>query len=234
MKSLPTVLAALAIGVLTTGDTSAQSMFSSGSNNLFGGRSLGSFNSGNFGLGGTGSAAVGGRTLQQPNLQTLGGSVFSAGQFQVGARTPGDFVGARQDAQDFVGAATTGQEFRPDTIGTTSRRGSTANRSGAGTGGAGTRTELRTSVSVGFTHPRPTPAEVQESLADRILRLGRLQMRSPLEVSVQGRTATLRGTVATEHERILAEQMVRLEPGIWTVNNELVLEAVPVPAGEPP
>jgi len=237
MKGLPAVLVALAIGVFATADASAQSMFSSGSNNMFGGRSLGSFNSGNFGLGG-GRPSMGGEAPQQLNVQTLGESIFSPGQFQVGARTPGDFIGAGQDTQGFVGAATTGQEFRPDTMGTTSRRGSTANRSGGGTGSTGTRTELRTSVSVGFAHPRPTVAEVQESLADRIIRLGRLQMRSPLEVSVRGRTATLRGTVSTEHERLLAEQMVRLEPGIWEVDNQLALEPVPAenpaPATTPP
>ena len=52
-----------------------------------------------------------------------------------------------------------------------------------------------------------------------------IKSRTPVEVTVQGQTATLRGIVSSEHDRVLAEQLVRLEPGIWEVNNELTLPA---------
>jgi len=228
MKTSLSVIAAMALALLATADASAQSMFSTGSNDMFGGRSSGTFNSGSMGLGQSRTGGGANTSLQQLNLQTLGESVFSANQFQVGSRNPGDFVGAGQDARSFVGAATTGQEFRRDTIGPAGNR-STANRPGAGRA----RTELRTSVRLGFTHTRRTAAKARESVADRIVRLGRLSMPTPLEVLIRNGTATLRGVVATERERILAEQMIRLEPGVWAVNNELALAAAPSPDETP-
>jgi hypothetical protein len=44
-----------------------------------------------------------------------------------------------------------------------------------------------------------------------------------VRVTVQGQTAILQGTVTSEYERQLVEQMARLEPGIWQVRNELTL-----------
>jgi hypothetical protein len=40
-------------------------------------------------------------------------------------------------------------------------------------------------------------------------------------VSVEGATATLRGEVASERDRTLAERLVLFEPGIDSVRNEL-------------
>jgi len=231
MRTSLSVIAAMALALLATAGASAQSMFSTGSNDMFGGRSSGDFNSGSMGLGQSRSSGGTNTSLQQLNLQTLGESVFSTNQFQVGSRNPGDFVGAGQDARSFVGAATTGQEFRRDTIGPVENR-STANRPGAARARQ-RQTELRTSVRLGFTPARRAPAKAPESVADRIVRLGRFSMATPLEVSVRNGTATLRGVVATERERILAEQMIRLEPGVWAVNNELALAAVPSPDEAP-
>ena len=45
----------------------------------------------------------------------------------------------------------------------------------------------------------------------------------PVNVSLVGQTAVLRGTVATEAERQLAEGVARLEPGVMAVRNELVV-----------
>ncbi|MHB1034225.1 MAG: BON domain-containing protein [Pirellulales bacterium] len=58
------------------------------------------------------------------------------------------------------------------------------------------------------------------------------------QVTVVGETAVLRGVVASTHARDLAEQMVRLEPGIWNVRNELQVAGqpetpVPQPATAP-
>ena len=45
-----------------------------------------------------------------------------------------------------------------------------------------------------------------------------------------GRTAILRGTVATDEDRRLAEQLVLLEPGVAKVQNEITVR--PQPAAE--
>jgi osmotically-inducible protein OsmY len=52
-----------------------------------------------------------------------------------------------------------------------------------------------------------------------------------VNVSVQGDTVTLRGTVSSENDRLLAAQMAMLEPSVSSVRNELT---VAVPNANPP
>jgi len=70
---------------------------------------------------------------------------------------------------------------------------------------------------------RRLPADVV--LAERLRRVLTDRLRSPLEVSIQHETAILRGTVATEHDRILAGHLARFEPGVRNVKNELTVAA---------
>lgn len=44
---------------------------------------------------------------------------------------------------------------------------------------------------------------------------------SPISVTMENDTAVLRGRVRTQRDRQLAEDIVRLEPGVWQVRNEL-------------
>ena len=44
-----------------------------------------------------------------------------------------------------------------------------------------------------------------------------------MEVTIEGATAILRGVVATEHDRVLAERVAKLEPGVRQVENLLTL-----------
>jgi osmotically-inducible protein OsmY len=55
----------------------------------------------------------------------------------------------------------------------------------------------------------------------------RLQRLSPIAVQVEGQTAILRGSVASAYDRRLAEQVVRMQPGIWNVKNELTVGSPP-------
>jgi osmotically-inducible protein OsmY len=52
-----------------------------------------------------------------------------------------------------------------------------------------------------------------------------------VNVSVQGDTVTLRGSVSSENDRLLAAQMAMLEPSVSSVRNELT---VAVPTANPP
>jgi osmotically-inducible protein OsmY len=52
-----------------------------------------------------------------------------------------------------------------------------------------------------------------------------------VNVSVQGSTVTLQGTVNSEEDRQLAAQMAMLEPSVMSVQNDLkVAAAAPAPA----
>ena len=56
---------------------------------------------------------------------------------------------------------------------------------------------------------------LERSLSGRII--------EALTAAVQGRTLILRGAVATEHDRALAERLALLEPGVESVRNELLV-----------
>jgi hypothetical protein len=72
--------------------------------------------------------------------------------------------------------------------------------------------------------PAGVPATI---VADSISRSDRIRKLSPITVTMQDEIAVLRGRVATEDDRQLAEQWARFEPGIWQVRNELTVGTPP-------
>lgn len=168
-------------------------------------------------------------------------------RFSREARQPGQFVGTdTAEMQSFVGSVQAGQNVTGQSrsglqsgsglspggqIG--QRRTGTANRPGAARGGRGgrggrrTTTQIRTSLRLGFSRPVAAPSAVSAALVRRLSNSRRVQTVSPVEVVIQGRTATLRGVVATDYDRALAGQLARLEVGIWQVKNELEVAVVP-------
>ena len=55
---------------------------------------------------------------------------------------------------------------------------------------------------------------------------------TPIRVVMEAETVTLRGVVQTAHDRVLAEQLALLEPGVRRVRNELTVGPVgPAPSG---
>ena len=86
-------------------------------------------------------------------------------------------------------------------------------------------------LRLGFT-PTRLPAQAMEtSMMERLSVSPSIRSSTPLEVSVAERTATLRGTVGSEHEKKLAGLMLLFEPGISEVRNEL---AVATPGSNSP
>ncbi len=78
-------------------------------------------------------------------------------------------------------------------------------------------------LRLGFT-PTTLPAPVLErSMAQRLTASSVIHSTAPLEVSMAGRSARLRGTVGSEHEKRLAGLMLLFEPGISKVQNELAV-----------
>jgi hypothetical protein len=86
----------------------------------------------------------------------------------------------------------------------------------------------------------PTTTAVVSGL-ERHLSRSSIRWVTQFEVSLVGRTAVLRGAVATERDRALAEALVRFEPGISDVQNDLrvappglrPVTPEPLPAPEP-
>jgi hypothetical protein len=138
----------------------------------------------------------------------------------VGANTSGAFVGISQatggaaQGRNRTGRPGGAQQFSTDR-GTGNRRGS----------------DLRFPLTLGFSVKRP-PANQQatelEGLMNKLLKSWRLE---PIEVTMEHRTATLKGVVVDPHHRRLAERLALLEPGVDAVRNEIRCpEEIPSPS----
>lgn len=207
----------------------------SGRMGIFGSRSLGSNLT-------AGQRSFGGSSFDAND--SLGNQGLGSGRPLGANRQPGDFVGAdMQGMQHFVGAAQAasgaggwsqpgwlsspmggaGQNYFPRW------QNADQNRQQEPTTSERNSNAIRTTLRVAFDCPQPAPDRISTSLARRLAELPANQNRSPIQVQVRGRTAILRGEVSTEHDRAIMEQVVRLEPGIEAVKNEIVV-AGPKPA----
>jgi hypothetical protein len=165
------------------------------------------------------------------------GAITANSRFVRGGRQPTDFVGADSgDRRAFVGA----QQTR-------NRRARTATtsplqpRPEPNVNQAQPQADSNSSTSL--YPPRLMldaelmalqPAGVGASLQRQLDRSPAIRRTGPLEISVEGRTATLRGTVVSTKDRELAELLVRLEPGVSDVQNDLRVKPAAEPIANPP
>jgi hypothetical protein len=75
---------------------------------------------------------------------------------------------------------------------------------------------------LGFDRPETIPTEFQSNLQEVVARSNRLPSNATIRVMLDGNTVVLRGSVADERERRMAENLIRLSPGVREVRNELV------------
>lgn len=78
----------------------------------------------------------------------------------------------------------------------------------------------------------PTTTAVASAVEQHLSR-SPIQWVQPLDLSIQGRTAVLRGAVASARDRELAEALVRFEPGISDVQNDLQVAPLDSPPARP-
>ena len=197
--------------------------------------SFGSRSSGGSVTSGRSSASFGSRS----GLGSSGGfGTSTAGQVQGnerfvrGSRQPGEFVGSAGNAAAGSGGFVGSQMAGASPGGSQSIRGlsSLGNRGGGNQSNRSSRRsrdEVRASVRLGFSVVRPPAAiDVVPRLRLQMEKIIQPRANSPIRVEVEKGTATLRGAVASAHDRAIAERLVLLEGGIWKVKNELtVLEA---------
>lgn len=96
---------------------------------------------------------------------------------------------------------------------------------------------LRTKLTIApdFTYPRVTPTALRAKLNGQFQRVRQLSATESARVSKRAlggsritsvsndRTVTLRGTVASERDRLVAEKLAKMEPGVDSVVNELTV-----------
>lgn len=244
----PSLAVAQSSGGGTFGQRNLGSTLGGSSSSAFGGSSLGS--SGSFGSGsGVGSSGMGAASTGQN-----AGQVSANDRFVRGARQPGQFVGS--DRTDY---AVVGQQNASGGLGGGAGMNSMMGRGGTnqlgglfgqqgmnqfgrnqanqmqnnmGRGGQQSR-PLRATMQIGFTRSAGASLRTTTQFERRLTKIPQLTVTGPVQVSMEGATAVLKGYVASERDRDLAEKLALLEPGIGDVRNELQIRpAADLPGAE--
>lgn len=162
------------------------------------------------------------------DAQISSGSIEGGERFLRGNRRRADFVGGDSaEARRFIGLQQGNQarSVRTAVEGLTERRAMTTSLNQPR--GALTAGEMLERLSLSDELVSKDMSFNPEVLSQRLSRsLSRLG-NTTIGVSVAGRTATLRGAVASARNRDLAAMIVSFEPGISEVENQLVVRWSP-------
>ncbi len=175
------------------------------------------------GLSGTGnaSASFAAPTIDQM-LQEGAGD-----QFLRSNRGSSSFVGADDST---TGGSNAGRSNRR--LSATNARGfggqspnANANRGGMMPGGRSpygqAAAEVQPVLTLGFDYAPPAIPNLGGQVTARLERTGAIKLAAPLDVQLADGVAVVRGTVASEHDRLLLAQLLALEPGVRRVDNQL-------------
>ena len=91
---------------------------------------------------------------------------------------------------------------------------------------SGTRRAPQYSAALSFPQPAPmVQTGLQTNLQQMLTQAPALQLSRGIQVAMDGSTVVLRGTAADDHDRRLAEGLIRLTPGVRYVRNEMQVAA---------
>ena len=189
-------------------------------------------------LGGGGTSGANRTAFGQPGANRIEQNQQDAGQLQGnerfvrGARQPGEFVGSDQrDVSSTIfgsmaGNNTGGLSGLQNLI---SARGA-RNRGNLGGRGGGRQSQVMPSIGMelGFSPPNATTATRITEIERRLESMTQIRRLGRLTVTIEDRTATIRGAVATDRDRVLVGHLVKLEPGVSQIRNEIVVGQPPV------
>ena len=201
------------------GGTMSSGRASAGSGASFGSRSGSGSRSGLGSSGGFGASTT--------------GQIQGNERFVRGSRQAGDFVGAGGNSSGgttgFVGSQAAGA--RAARSGGNRGLSSLANRGGnqPNQSSRNSRDSIRARVSLGFKVVRPAAVDVVPRLHVQLAKIIQPKAGSPIQIEVDRGTATLRGAVASAHDRVIAERLALLEGGISKVKNELTVLEISSP-----
>lgn len=230
MRTRPTLLFAITAALLTTGSARAQ---------LFGPRTVGPNqpSSSSTARPGAMGTAQQGLSLGQSGGSAPGlGAVRAANRFNQSNRGAGNFIGSSDQGAGFVGllqseaapiaarSAVTTAPPPPVRVNRVPTAASSQNR------------PYDPRLKVDFERPSQDATALSGKLSNRLTELlNRGRVQGQLELALEDSTAILRGTVVSAGQRTLVEQLVRLEPGVGQVRNELRIEplATSPPAARP-
>lgn len=214
------------------------------SSSLFGNRTLGSGISSNasggsssFGQygGSSGTSGLSGLSGLSSGTSGIQSAQSSAGQVTSDARylpqnRQGAFVGA--DSRDTTnplsqqsgvqqGQLLQSQNAFFSQLSQQLQRNQNQQRQQNGRNGNTNQQQVRVSLKLGFAGGGSVSSATTAQLEKRFTRLPGLNLVSPVQVVVEKDVVVLRGRVASQSDRELAEAIARMEPGIEDVRNEL-------------
>lgn len=203
------------------GGSSSQGMF--GQNSVGGNRATNSGNS----LGGSRSGGGGGGSGQNPFSQqnaAVGGVARPEIQTQ---QVQGSFVGAdRQDTtnpRSMQGTQTRSAQANFSQLGNLFAQGLQSVNQNNNTQSRN-QPNIRIALRLGF-RPAPVSQTSLVAMQTRLEKLPGIKFIGPSQVTMEGRTAVLKGTVASEEDRELAQALAKMEPDVLDVRNELVVDS---------
>jgi len=173
------------------------------------------------------------------NMPSLGSGSGTGGmstlrgneRFIRGNRRSGDFVGnGMRNRSHFIGSqqGTVGSHVESATSGLHVAASTNVNQPAASElTASGT---YQPALEIGFELPNRAE-KVSSELTRHLQASPAIRQGSRIAVSVEGRTAILRGEVVSESDRALAEQLVLFEPGISAVRNDLQVKRPASKAG---
>jgi hypothetical protein len=89
--------------------------------------------------------------------------------------------------------------------------------------GRNNRTQVRIGLTLGFAPPPAAATVSTAAMGLRLTQLPGLSLVGNPQVMLEGRTAVVRGTAASEQDREMVSRLLLLEPGISSVRNEMTL-----------
>jgi hypothetical protein len=239
-------IAALIASVIVLGVVSAASAQTSSyyggtqTSGLFGSNTLGgasSTNSGQSLSGGSSNSLGAATTSAQPNVAMGAQNIAASASQNTRQQTVGAFVGADSaDNQNFLSrqgvagaAGQGGQAGRGGGLDGLSQLQNLFSQNQQGFNGQNqtqSMPQIRIALRLGF-RPQPISPTRMQTFETRLTRLPGMRFVGSPEVVMEGRTAILRGTVASEEDRDLAEALAKMEPDVLKVRNELVVADTP-------
>jgi hypothetical protein len=91
----------------------------------------------------------------------------------------------------------------------------------SGSSSSGSRRAPAYTATLGFSYQPATPSRLQTDIQQMLANSTALTASRNIQVSVKGSTVVLQGRAADEHDRRLAESLVRLTPGVRDVQNNI-------------
>jgi osmotically-inducible protein OsmY len=192
-----------------------------------------SSSAGNSGAMGSGRPSFGTALYSSTNTSGQSNSLFgsTSGQSNFGGSRTSGTSGTSRTGQGATGGI--GGNRSGNTSGFSSGLGGIGGTSGS-TSSAYAPRAVAFQTAIGYPSTVAEPARVRADLQAVIAQTSALPSRAGIQTLEQGDAVVLRGNVASFQERLLAEAIVRLTPGVFNVRNELeIQEPAPPPKTSP-